>query len=392
MSQSSRALELERDEAVPGLWERLREAVRRPPLLLLAALGLLVAIGLTVQYSAGGGSVEPWLWSHAVRIGIGFAVMAAVALMDVRVWLGLAYPIYVAAIVFLLLVEFAIGTGPGADRWLALGPFRFQPAELAKIAMVLALARYFHLELADRKTWTEIPVVLLFIVPPVFLVFRQPDLGTALTLAMVGLACVFLAGIDRRLIVGSVALGVAAAPLAWFFALHAYQRDRLLTYFNPEADPLGAGYHAMQSKIAVGSGGIDGKGFLHGTQSHLDFLPELHTDFAFTVFAEEFGLLGSLLLLGLYVGIIGCGMAISIYSRNHFGRVVAGSMTFIIFLYVFINVAMTVALVPVVGIPLPPVSYGGTAVITLFACIGFLINVHVHRNRTLSRAYQLPFG
>lgn len=388
MNQSSRALEFER-EVIPGLGERLRELRRRPALLLGGALVALVAIGLVVQYSAGGGNVEPWFWAHAVRIGIGVLVMAAVALVDIRVWLSQAYVVYGAAIAFLLLVEFAIGTGPGADRWLALGPFRFQPAELAKVGVVLALARYFHLEVPDRGPLHGVAVALLLIVPPVYLVFRQPDLGTALSLLMVGLVCVFLAGIDRRLILGSVGLGVAAAPLAWFFALHGYQRDRLLTYFNPETDPLGAGYHAMQSKIAVGSGGVGGKGFLQGTQSHLDFLPELHTDFAFTVFAEEFGLLGSLLVLGLYATIITCGMAISIYSRNHFGRVVAGSVTFIVFLYAFINVAMTVALVPVVGIPLPPISYGGTALITLFACAGLLINVHVHRDRTLSRAYQL---
>ena len=254
----------------------------------------------------------------------------------------------------------------GARRWVDLGLFQLQPSEVMKIAMVLALARFYHglpLEEVGRTRWLIVPVVLILV--PVTLVMRQPDLGTAVLLLATATAMLLLAGV--RLWKFAVAGGavLAAIPLAWRFMLHGYQKDRVLTYLNPERDPLGAGYHIMQSKIALGSGGLFGKGFMQGTQSHLSFLPERQTDFIFTMLAEEFGLVGCLVLLGLYVLVIAYGYAIAVRSSSQFGRLLAAGVISTFFLYVFINMAMVMGLIPVVGVPLPLVSYGGTSMMSI---------------------------
>ncbi len=363
--------------------ECFRELARRLPLILMGTLIVLVAMGLLVQYSAGDGNFHPWFWPHAIRMGGGFVLLLLVVLIDIRFWLQGAYLLYLGGLGLLLVVEFLSVENVGVSRWISVGGFNFQPSEIMKVGVVLALARYFHFHAGRRLLWTEALAVGLLVAAPAYLVFRQPDLGTATVLVMVGTACAFLAGIDRRLVLGGALFGIIATPLVWIFALRDYQKDRLLTFFNPEADPLGAGYHAIQSKIAIGSGGLQGKGYLEGTQSHLDFIPALHTDFVFSIFAEEFGFVGSLALIGLHVLIPVCGAVIASQTRSHFGRIVAASFSVVVFLYLFVNVAMTVTLLPVVGSPLPPISYGGTAAFTLFACVGLMINVYIHRDRKL---------
>jgi rod shape determining protein RodA len=273
----------------------------------------------------------------------------------------------------------------GARRWLHLGLFNLQPSELMKIAMVLALARYFHggsMEDVRRPSWLLVPLVMVAV--PMALVLRQPDLGTALILAISAAAMLFLAGVRiwKFALVGVLAL--VSAPVAWQF-LHEYQRRRVLTFLDPESDPLGAGYHIIQSKIAFGSGGLSGRGFMQGTQGHLNFLPEMQTDFIFTMLAEEFGLIGGLLLLGLYVLLLIYGIAMSLRARSHFGRLLGMGVTITFFLYVFINMAMVMGLIPVVGVPLPLISYGGTAMMTLLFGFGLLLGVWVHRDVSIGR-------
>ncbi len=350
--------------------------------MLLAGTAL---IGFAMLYSVAGGSVDPWVSRQMVRFGMGLGFMFVVALIDIRIWLRYAYAIYLVALGLLVAVEFIGSVGMGAQRWVDLGFFQLQPSEVMKIAMVLALARYFHglsLEDVGRIRWLLPPLVM--VVAPVALVLRQPDLGTAVLLLLGAGALFLIAGV--RLWLFSVALAIAAGaiPFAWSY-LHAYQKARILTFLNPERDPLGAGYHILQSKIALGSGGLTGRGYMQGTQSYLNFLPEKQTDFIFTTLAEEFGLMGALGLLSLYVVIIAYGIGIALRSRNHFGRLVAMGITMTFFLYVFINIAMVTGLVPVVGVPLPLISYGGTAMVTILIGFGLLISVYVHRDVRIPR-------
>ncbi|HEY5598776.1 MAG TPA: rod shape-determining protein RodA [Kiloniellales bacterium] len=350
-------------------------------LLLLAT----AAVGVAMQYSAADGRMEPWALRHAIRFGVGVVAMVMVALVDVRVWIRYAYAIYLVVLALLVAVEIAGDLGMGARRWLHLGFINVQPSEMMKIAMVLALARYFHggsQEDVRRPLWLLTPIFL--VAAPVALVLRQPDLGTALILAITAAAMLFLAGVRvwKFMVLGLLA--VAAAPVAWRF-LHEYQRRRVLTFLDPETDPLGAGYHIIQSKIAFGSGGISGRGFMQGTQGHLSFLPEMQTDFIFTMLAEEFGLMGGLMLLGLYVLLMIYGIAIALRARSHFGRLLGMGVTVTFFLYVFINMAMVMGLIPVVGVPLPLISYGGTAMLTLLFGFGLLMGVWVHRDVTIGR-------
>ena len=278
----------------------------------------------------------------------------------------------------LVVVEAAGTIEGGAQCWVAVGVFNLQPSEIMKLALVLALARYFHArseEQVGQLRWLLVP--LLMMAAPAALVLRQPDLGTAILIVLGGIAILFLAGVRLRAFAVAFAALAAAVPLVWGH-LHDYQQSRVLTFFDPERDPLGAGYHIIQSKIALGAGGLAGKGFLLGSQSQLNFLPEKHTDFIFTVFAEEFGLFGGLTLLALYVLIIAAGFAISLRARSHFGRLLGLGVTATFFIYVFINVAMVTGLIPVVGVPLPLISYGGTAMVTILAGFGLLMNVHIH--------------
>ncbi|MCH7832392.1 MAG: rod shape-determining protein RodA [Proteobacteria bacterium] len=343
------------------------------------------AVGFAMLYSAGEGSVDPWAKRHAVRFGFGIMVMIAVAVIDTRIWLRYAYAIYFVVLVLLVVVEIGGATGMGARRWINAGFFNLQPSELMKIAMVLALARYFHgCSLEDIRRPVSLITPILIVAAPVALVFRQPDLGTGLILLITAVGLFFLAGIRiwKFALVGITAL--VSAPIAWQF-LHEYQRKRIMTFLDPESDPLGAGYHIIQSKIAFGSGGLSGRGFLQGTQGHLNFLPEMQTDFIFTMFAEEFGLIGGLALLGLYVLLLVYGIGISLRSRSHFGCLLGMGVTGTFFLYVFINMAMVMGLIPVVGVPLPLISYGGTAMLTLLFGFGLLMGVWVHRDVMISR-------
>ncbi len=352
---------------------------------LVALLTVTGCVGFVMLYSAANGSYEPWAWRQMARFGAGIILMLVLAVIDIRWWLRAAYAIYIFALVLLVLVEVMGIIGMGAQRWVGVWGLQVQPSEIMKIALVLALARYFHgltLEAVRRPVSLIIPVFL--IVAPAALVLRQPDLGTALLLAIAGGVLFLLAGVRLRLFAGALALALAAIPVAWQF-LHGYQKERILTFLNPERDPLGAGYHILQSKIALGSGGLFGKGYLAGTQSHLSFLPENQTDFIFTMLAEELGLVGGLALLALYALIVIYGFAISLRSTSQFGRLVGMGMTTTFFVYVFINVAMVTGLVPVVGVPLPLVSYGGTSLMTLLIGFGLLMGVHVHRDIAIPR-------
>ncbi len=338
------------------------------------------SIGFLMLYSAANGSVEPWASRQMLRFAIGLSLMFAIALIDVRIFLKLAYPAYFFALALLGAVEVMGHIGMGARRWIDLGPFHIQPSEVMKIAIILALARYFHnigLEDTRRIRWLVVPVLL--VIMPVALVLRQPDLGTALLLAAGAGIVFFAAGVRLWKFALLAGIAIPGAFFAFQF-LHDYQKKRVLTFLNPENDPLGAGYHIMQSKIALGSGGVFGKGLLQGTQSHLNYLPEMRTDFIFSMLAEEFGMVGALLLFALYVLLIAYGYAIAYRSRNHFGKLLAIGLTGVFFLYVFINVAMVMGLVPVVGVPLPLISYGGTSMLTLLISFGLVMSVYIHRD------------
>jgi rod shape determining protein RodA len=350
--------------------------------LLVCAVG---AVGVAMLYSAGNGHVNPWASRQAMRFAAALTIMLCVALIDIRAWLRYAYWIYFAALALVAAVDVIGIVGMGAQRWLHLGFFQIQPSEVMKISLILALARYFHgamLEDVARPSYLIPPI--LMVLAPVALVLKQPDLGTAMMLSMMAAAMFFLAGV-RLWMFGVVLGGVAAAlPLAWKM-MKPYQRDRIFTFLDPESDPLGAGYHILQSKIALGSGGMFGKGFLLGTQSHLNFLPEKQTDFIFTMLAEEFGLVGGVALLALYALLVVLGFALSLRVKNHFGRLVGLGVTTMFFLYVFINIAMVMGLIPVVGVPLPLISYGGTAMITIMIGFGLLLSASIHRNVRIGR-------
>jgi rod shape determining protein RodA len=354
--------------------------------LLVVLICLTASIGFVMLYSAAGGNLEPWATRQMIRFGLGLVGMVVVAMIDIRIWMKLAYPSYLVSLALLGAVEI-IGSGAmGAQRWIDLGFFQLQPSELVKVAMVLALARYFH-----GRTHAQIGNPL-FLIPPLLIVFvpaalvlRQPDLGTAMLIIAVGGGLFFLAGVRIWKFVLVVVAAMAAIPIAWQY-LHEYQRQRILTFLDPESDPLGSGYHIMQALIALGSGGMFGKGYMQGTQSNLNFLPEKQTDFIFTMLSEEFGFVGGMTLIGLYLVLIVFGFAIALRCRNQYGRLVALGLTSAFFLYIFINIAMVMGLIPVVGVPLPLVSYGGTALLALLFSFGLVLNVHAHRDVRLGRA------
>ncbi|MBT3553708.1 MAG: rod shape-determining protein RodA [Rhodospirillaceae bacterium] len=346
---------------------------------------LIAGVGFAMLYSAADGQLDPWSSRQMARFGFGLVAMIVFALIDIRTWLRYAYFIYFASLVLLAAVEVTGSVGMGAQRWINLGFINVQPSEIVKITLILALARYFYasrVEDVERMTHLFVPAAMLAV--PVFLVLRQPDLGTAILILVTGITIFFLAGVRAWIFVATGLAAISAIVPVWKFVLLDYQKQRLLTYLNPESDPLGAGYHVMQSKIALGSGGLFGKGFLSGTQSHLSFLPEKHTDFIFTMLAEEFGMAGGLGLVGLYLMVLVYGFFIAVRSRNHFGRLVGMGVVAAFFYNVFVNIAMVMGLLPVVGMPLPLVSYGGTAMVTLLFGFGLLLCVFVHRDVTIS--------
>jgi len=340
---------------------------------------LIGVFGFAMLYSAAH-SVDPWAMRQGIRFLFGLAILVAVALVDIRVYLRYAYVIYGIAFMLLVFVDVAGEIGMGAQRWIDLKVIQLQPSEVMKIALVLALARYFHRLSADtigNPLTLIVPIGMVF--APVGLVLMQPDLGTAVMLVLVGAAMFWVAGVRLWKFVVVTLAGIGAVPLAWNF-LHDYQKNRILTFLNPESDPLGTGYHITQSKIAMGSGGLGGKGFMNGSQAYLNYLPERQTDFIFAMLSEELGMIGGVLLLMLYTVLFVYGYAIAFNSRNHFGRLLAIGVTINLFCYVFINMAMVMGLLPVVGVPLPLISYGGTAMLTVLFGFGLLMCVYVHRD------------
>ena len=349
---------------------------------LLFALLCLMGIGLVTIYSSGG---QDWdlVNRQLTRLGIALIVMFILAQIPPMAYRRLAVYFYSFGLIMLILVLVVGVVGKGAQRWLDLGLIRFQPSEVMKLAVPLMVAWYiskFNLPPPSRNI--AIGFIIVFI--PTILIAKQPDLGTSLLVASSGIFALFLSGMTWRLIGFISALGGAFAPIMWFFLMQGYQKQRVLTFLNPESDPLGSGYHIIQSKIAIGSGGVSGKGWLQGTQSQLEFLPERHTDFIFAVFSEEFGLIGVIGLLFIYMCIIIRGLIITNNAQDAFSKLLAGSLTLTFFVYVFVNMGMVSGLLPVVGVPLPLVSYGGTSMVTLLAAFGILMSIGTQK-RMMSR-------
>jgi rod shape determining protein RodA len=343
---------------------------------LLAGLVLLCGFGLIVLYSASDQSMVQ-VQRQLVRFALAFAGMLLLAQVpppQLRLW---SPWLFLLGVVMLLVVLIAGEMGKGAQRWLDLGVVRFQPSELLKLAVPMMLAWYLA-EYPLPPNWRRVLLAVVLTLIPVLLIAKQPDLGTALLVASAGVFVLFLAGMSWRLIASLGILTAVLAPALWYF-MRPYQRQRVLTFLNPETDPLGAGYHIIQSQIAIGSGGLYGKGWLNGTQSHLEFLPERSTDFIFAVVGEEFGLIGIVLLLGLYLFVILRGLYIASLAQDTYGRLLAGSLTLVFFVYLFVNTGMVTGLLPVVGVPLPLVSYGGTSLVTIMAGFGILMSIHTHR-------------
>lgn len=346
---------------------------------------VVTMIGLLSLYSAAGGNVGPWANRQFYRFLFGLGVMFFIALIDIKWWFRLSFLAFAGGVVLLLIVEIMGHVGMGAQRWINLGFMKLQPSELMKIAVVMALARFYALKSTEdvRRLWMLIPPLAIILLP-VSLVLLQPDLGTSLMIVMAGASVIFLAGGPLWIFITSGALAVAAIPVAWHF-MHSYQKQRVLTFLNPESDPLGAGYHITQSKIALGSGGIEGKGFLEGTQSRLNFLPEKQTDFIFTLWAEEWGLVGGLFLLFVLGCLFAYGLYIGMSSRHAYGRLLTMGLMVNFSLYVFINIGMVMGLMPVVGAPLPLVSYGGTSMLSAMIGFGLILSCSIHRDSKMQK-------
>lgn len=351
----------------------------------LLLLAVISSMGFAMLYSVADGSFSPWALKQMIRFVLGAGIMVVVALVDLRLWMRISYPLYAIALVLVTAVDIVGFKGMGAQRWLNLGIIQLQPSEIMKVAILLALARYFHgLTLEEVSRVKNLIIPLLIVVVPVGLVVKQPDLGTAILLTVSGGVLFFAAGLAwRYFILGGLAV-LAAIPVIWE-RLHDYQRNRVFTFLDPERDPLGAGYHILQSKIALGSGGVFGKGFMAGTQAHLNFLPEKQTDFIFTMLCEELGFVGGLTLLAFYSVVLIYSFSVAVQCRNQFGRLLALGVSVSFFFYVFINSAMVMGLLPVVGVPLPLVSYGGTAMLSLMFAFGLLMSVYIHRNLEIAR-------
>ncbi|WND02765.1 rod shape-determining protein RodA [Temperatibacter marinus] len=352
----------------------------------------LASVGVAMLYSVSGGTYEPYAAAHIQRFALSFAVMIVIATTDIRVWMSLSYPAWFFGLILLVVVEFIGHTGMGGQRWLDLGFMRLQPSELMKVAVVMAMARYFHgIDFNKVKSLKSLIIPVFLVALPILLVLRQPDLGTSLMILAGGIVVIFLAGVPRWLFIVGAVLALVATPIAWS-ALKDYQKSRVITFMNPESDPYGAGYQIIQSKIAIGSGGMSGKGFLQGTQSHLKFLPEMRTDFIFTAQVEEFGLVGGAVLLALYMLVFSYGVLIGVGCRNHYGRLLASGLGFTLFLYTLINVGMVMGLMPVVGVPLPLVSYGGSAMLTYMIAVGLILCVATNRHMTIAPKGASLFG
>ena len=352
---------------------------------LILTVFLLGLVGVGTLYSAAGGSFEPWAWRHGLRLIVGLFLMLAVAALDVRLLYNGAYLVFGGLLLLLLSVQLFGDVTMGAKRWLDLGIVTVQPSEFIRLGMILALARFYqsiHQDVVSHFQNLFVPALIILV--PVALIINQPDLGTTIMLAVSGVGVLFLAGLNWRYFAAGAVGIVATVPLVWQRLLD-YQKERVLVFLNPERDPLGAGYHIIQSKIGIGSGGLFGKGFSEGTQSRLNFLPEKHTDFAFTIYAEEMGFVGSVLLLVLFTLLLVQLAFIANQMRSQFARLVVGGIGFSLFVYIFINLAMVMGLAPVVGVPLPFISYGGTSMLTFLLSIGVVLGLERQVRVEMSR-------
>ncbi len=349
--------------------------------LLVFMITVLSSIGFLMLYSAGGSSFKPWLIKQLAFFSIFFVVMIFIAITDIKIWFRLSYLFYAIALAMVITVDVMGHNAMGATRWFRLGPLTIQPSEIMKICTVFALARYFYNIEADKIGKIKFLIVpILMIAVPVFFIFVQPDLGTAAILALVGVSVLFLAGVKiwKFALVGTA--GLIAVPFLWIFVLYDYQKQRILTFLNPNNDPLGSGYNIIQSKIAIGSGGITGKGYLNGTQGQLNFLPEKQTDFIFTMLSEELGFIGSVFTIAVYSVIIGIGIYIAMSTRHQYGRLLTMGIVNIFFVHMFVNIGMVTGLLPVVGAPLPLISYGGTITASMLIGFGLVLNVDLNKN------------
>ncbi len=367
--------ELEDKRYTPSFSLRLMRALHLDPALLFG-IAILLLMGLGVLYSAGDES-GALIQRQLTRIGLALFIMLIVAQIPsstLRFW---SPWMYIVGVILLVLVLTVGDVGKGAQRWLDIGFIRFQPSEMMKLVTPMMIAWYFS-EKPLPPSWRTLIIATVLILIPTFLIARQPDLGTALLIFAAGFFVLFLGGLSWRLMIGLVVFVAAMLPVLWHF-MHDYQRGRVMTLLDPQRDPLGAGYHIIQSQIAIGSGGVYGRGWLNGSQSHLNFLPEQSTDFIFAVFAEEFGLIGGLFLLILYGYVIIRGLMIAVHGQDTYARLLGGSLSLTFFVYLFVNIGMVSGILPVVGVPLPLISYGGTSMVTLMAAFGMLMSINSHR-------------
>ena len=352
---------------------------------LFVPMCMVLAISIVVLYSAGGGNWKPFALSQLLKIILGFGVFFFAAFTNIKTWVKSAYMIYAVALIMIILVTFVGHTGMGAQRWLNLGVIHVQPSELIKIALVLALARYFawfnSVELGQFKNYIA-PMLMLMV--PFGLIVAQPDLGTALSLGMITVGMFYIVGANKKWFIIAAVLGLMAAPVVWFGGLHDYQRGRLITFLNPDSDIQGAGYQINQAKIAFGSGGMTGKGYMAGTQSQQSFLPEKQTDFIFTMLGEEFGFIGAFCLLMIYTWIVVLLFWMAKMCRNRFGQLICFGFMLNFFVYYFINISMVLGLLPTVGVPLPLMSFGGSSLLSLMFGFGLCQNAHIHKDQQLS--------
>ena len=352
---------------------------------LFVPMCMVLAISIVVLYSAGGGNWKPFALSQLMKIVLGFGVFFYAAFTNIKTWVKSAYLIYAVALIMIVLVTFVGHTGMGAQRWLNLGVIHIQPSELIKIALVLALARYFawfnSVELGQFKNYIA-PMLMLLV--PCGLIVAQPDLGTALSLGMITVGMFYIVGANKKWFIIATILGLMAAPVVWFGGLHDYQRGRIITFLNPDSDIQGAGYQINQAKIAFGSGGMTGKGYMAGTQSQQSFLPEKQTDFIFTMLGEEFGFIGAFGLLMIYTWIVVLLFWTAKMCRNRFGQLICFGFMLNFFVYYFINISMVLGLLPTVGVPLPLMSFGGSSLLSLMFGFGLCQNAHIHKDQQLS--------
>ncbi|NHK27832.1 rod shape-determining protein RodA [Parvularcula flava] len=361
---------------------------------LVIFLSLLAATGVATLYSVADGSWTPWAANHIMRYALGLVILMIAAFIPLRFWLSLSYPAYFFSLGLLALVPFIGEVNMGAQRWIVIGGFQLQPSEIMKIALVMGLARYYHgldFKRVSNPFYLIIPLAMIGL--PVGLVFLQPDLGTAILLGLSGVVVILLAGLSWRIVIVGAILGLmGVVTVIQMDLIKPYQIERITSFTNPDADPLGAGYHLAQSKIAIGSGGVTGKGYMNGTQSQLDFLPEMHTDFIFTIFGEEFGFFGTVALLGLYLAVFLIGTNIAMKAKSHYGRLVTMGICITFISYVLINTGMVMGLAPVVGVPLPLVSYGGTVMLTMMAAFGLVMSTWINRDQDTLRTSMSYYG